>query len=114
MSLCVARQNDVFNIWHKKPKGSLGDVATLSIKCIIDNNKILFEQFMYVSQNKIFSVLINGIMSSFQHHARKILMYFNNPWLVETKKGRDNRMKAADVRYSICPYISIASYKKIA
>ena len=68
---------------------------------------------MYVSKNKTFNILINGVMSSFQHHARKILMYFNNSWLVETKEGNNNRMKAADIRYSICPYISIASYKKV-
>ena len=67
---------------------------------------------MYVSQNKIFSVLINGVMSSFQHHARKILMYFNNSWLVEMKKGNDNRLKATHIHYSICLYISVASYKK--
>ena len=40
-------------------------------------------------------------------------MYSNNSWLVETKKGNDNRMKAADMHYSICPFISKASYKNV-
>ena len=64
---------------------------------------------MYVSQNKIISVLINVVISSFQHHAGKILMYFDKPWLVESKKGNDNRKKAKYIHYSICPHISIAS-----
>ena len=52
---------------------------------------------MYVSQNLIFQVLINSVMSSFQHHARKILMYFNDSRLVWTKLGNDKRIKATDI-----------------
>ena len=64
---------------------------------------------MYVSQNKIFSVLNNGVMSSFQHHVRKILMYINNSLLVETKKGNDN-CRHSLLHLSI--YDSIASYNR--
>ena len=58
-------------------------------------------------------MLINGVLSSFQHHAKKILMYFDNSCLVETKKGNHDLMKAADIYYSVHLKIFIASYKNV-
>ena len=70
MSLCVARQSDVFNIFHKKPKGLQGDVAIQSTKCTVDNNKIHFRAiYVWFSKQNIKRtelMLINGVMSIMQ------------------------------------------------
>ena len=58
-------------------------------------------------------MLINGVLSSFQHQSRKILMYFDNSCIVETNKGNHYRMIAVDTYYSIHLYIFIASYKNV-
>ena len=58
-------------------------------------------------------MLINSVLSSFQHHLSKILMYFDNSCLVETNKVNHYRMIAADTYYSIHLYIFIARYKNV-
>ena len=43
----------------------------------------------------------------------KILKFFGNSCLVETKMGHHTRMKDADTNHSIHAYIFIASCKKV-
>ena len=64
MSFWVARQSDVFNIFHKKSKGLHGDVAILNTKCTVDNNKIHFRaiyvRFSKQNIERTELMLING------------------------------------------------------
>ena len=59
VTLRCARQSDVFNIFHTKPKGLQGDV-TIPYKAqnaSLTTINYIFEQCMYVSKSNIFSVL---------------------------------------------------------
>ena len=49
----------------------------------------------------------------YKQHARKILNYFDNSSLVETKMGNHDRMKAADIYYSIHSHTLITSHKNV-
>ena len=56
---------------------------------------------------------INVNKRCYKQHARKILKYFDNSCLVETKMKNHDRMKAAYTYYSIHLYTFIASYKNV-
>ena len=49
-------------------------------------------------------MLIKGVMSSFQHHAQNIVMYFDNSWLAGTQKRNYDHKKAADNHFSISSF----------